>query len=394
MLRLALALLVLFAESYALLHEAPLYRANRAQKSMGMGKYFIKLKDGRDVDALVTSLSQSHGPLRRGGGERVLNQHKDVIQGLEARLPLALMNVIRRRGDVEYVQEIGAVQLGQTPAPLWNIDRINQDALPLDGNYDIEGTGAGVTAYVIDTGINPTHQEFKGRAQIVFDSFNADGKDCNGHGTQAAGIIGGANFGVAKRVNLSSLKVFPSCSLETDEGSVVAAFNYLVTRIKQPAVVSTSIYVPGGSQYLDDVIRSFITKTNVTVVALAGNYNYNACTDSPGRVAEVLTVAATDEQDRRASFSNYGTCVNLYAPGEHILCATYTDGGYNYMTGTSAACPHVAGAVALLLEKSPDLTPRDTHERILQQATPGVVQDTKGGPNLLLRVNHSSPTAQ
>ena len=274
----------------------------------------------------------------------------------------------------------------------WGLDRIDQRDLPLNNSYTDGTEGAGVHAYIIDTGIRATHAEFTGRIGNAYDAVTAGGtaNDCNGHGTHVASTVGGTTYGVADKVTLHAVRVL-SCAGSGSNAGVIAGVDWVSRNAIRPAVANMSL--GGGiSSALDTAVSNAIA-SGITFVLAAGNDNQNACNYSPARTASAITVGATTNTDARASYSNYGTCLDLFAPGSNITSAWISsDSATNTISGTSMASPHVAGAAALRLAATPTATPQQVRDAIVNSATAGkVVNPGTGSPNRLLFTNSGSP---
>jgi subtilisin family serine protease len=276
----------------------------------------------------------------------------------------------------------------------WGLDRLDQRARPLSTTYTYESTGAGVTAYIIDTGIRFAHTEFGGRATSGYDAVDGGAADdCNGHGTHVAGTVGGTTYGVAKAVSLVGVRVLNCAGSGTTSG-VIAGINWVTTNhlAGTPAVANMSLG-GGASASLDTAVNASIADGVVYGVA-AGNETANACNGSPSRVPSAITVGATTSSDARASFSNYGTCVDLFAPGQGITSAWSTSNtATNTISGTSMATPHVVGAAARFLQGSRGSTPQQVRDALVADATANVVTNPgTGSPNRLLYSDPGTPT--
>jgi subtilisin family serine protease len=272
---------------------------------------------------------------------------------------------------------------GSQPNPTWGIDRIDEADLPLDNTYVYNESGEGVHVYVIDTGIRTTHSEFGGRASVSFDALGGNGQDCHGHGTHVAGTVGGATYGVAKDATLHAVRVL-NCSGSGTTAGVIAGVDWVTQNHQSPAVANMSL---GGSASaaLDNAVNNSIN-SGVTYAIAAGNSSANACNYSPARVAAALTAGASTNTDARASFSNFGSCLDVFAPGQSITSAWSTsDGATNTISGTSMASPHVAGVAALFLEANPGAAPATVASALVNGATTNRLTGIgSGSPNRLL----------
>lgn len=271
---------------------------------------------------------------------------------------------------------------GTQNGAVWGIDRTDQRTLPLSGSYSYLFTGSGVTAYVIDTGIRYDHAEFGGRATAGFDAFGGTGADCNGHGTHVSGTIGGATYGVAKDVNLVAVRVL-DCNGSGSTSGVIAGVDWVAANHSGPSVANLSL--GGGASYaLDLAVHKMIESGVVTAVA-AGNDNRDACNYSPARTTNAITVGASTSTDARASYSNYGKCVDFFAPGSSITSSWYTaSNATNTISGTSMATPHVAGVAALYLESHPSANAIEVRDALLTFTSKAAVTSANSANNHLL----------
>lgn len=321
-------------------------------------------------------------------GAQVLHQYDTVLSGFAVRASEQAIERLRHNPNVVYIEADQTVTIDVT----WGLDRIDQRNRPLNNIYNPTGNGSGVHAYIIDTGIRSTHNEFSGRVGNGYDVIDGGAPDdCNGHGTHVAGTVGGTTYGVANAVTLHGVRVL-NCSGSGSTSGVIAGVNWVTNNRQLPAVANMSL---GGaaSTSLDNAVANSIA-AGVTYAVAAGNSNANACNYSPARVAAALTVGSTTSSDARSSFSNYGTCVNIFAPGSSITSAWHTsNSATNTISGTSMASPHVAGAAAIYLGANPSASPSTVFNALINNATTGVLSGIgSGSPNRLVYVGGGGTT--
>jgi subtilisin family serine protease len=319
---------------------------------------------------------------KAAGGE--IDARFGNLAAYAADLSAAELDAVRSDPSVAFVAEDGVVttQATQTGAT-WGLDRIDQRSRPMNGSFTYNATGEGVRAYVIDTGINSSHAEFSGRLAPGYTAIS-DGRgtnDCNGHGTHVAGTVGGTTYGVAKRATLIPVRVL-DCNGSGSNTGVVAGMNWVAG---QGGGAVANMSLGGGANTATDSAVARMTSAGVTTVVAAGNENQDACNVSPARAASAITVGATTNTDARASFSNYGSCVDIFAPGQAITSAWIGSGSAtNTISGTSMASPHVAGVAAQYLQLNPGASPATVTSALVGNATTNVVSGTNGSPNRLL----------
>ena len=367
----------------------PPTRVSAAQNAAA-NDYIVTFRDDEsDPEGQANGLIKAHG-----GSLKYVYRY--ALKGFAvANLPDAAVEALQRNPRITRIERDGIVTAdgsGTQSGATWGIDRIDQRTLPLSTTYSWEGDGTGVTAYIIDTGIRTTHQEFGGRASGGFTSIS-DGNgtnDCNGHGTHVAGTVGGSTYGVAKAVTLVAVRVL-GCSGSGSTSGVIAGVDWVTNNHAANAVANMSL---GGSasSTLDAAVNGSVS-AGVTYAVAAGNSNADACNSSPARAGSALTVGATTSGDAKASFSNYGTCVDINAPGVSITSAWNTgDAATNTISGTSMASPHVAGAAASYLSLHLGSNPTTVGSALKTAASIGHLSGLVAGtPNLLLYVGFSQP---
>jgi aqualysin 1 len=351
------------------------------------GRYIVVFKaetPAAEVSAIAErSIAKEQA---RGSNSQVHFIYESALNGFAASLSDEAVFELSQDANVEFIEadQVISVHATQTPAP-WGLDRIDQRKLPLNNKYRFQATGAGVDVFIIDSGIRFSHSEFGGRVFTGPDFIDNDlsSDDCDGHGTHVAGIVGGATFGVAKGVTLVAVRVLDCEGNGTVAGAIEGVDWVTDVHTTQKAVANMSLGAP-ASAALDKAVRNSIADGVVYVIA-AGNENRNACQTSPARVGEAITVGATSPTDARASFSNKGKCLDLFAPGVDIVSASVTgDTDAAIFSGTSQAAPHVAGVAALYLQRH-NATPQQVRNVIVNAATRGLVKNRgDGSPNLLL----------
>lgn len=352
------------------------------------GSYIVVLKATavKTKTSRVAAVGDKSAELARGYGARVRRTFGAALDGFEATMSEAAARRLAADPSVAYVEQDQRVSLLTTQTgATWGIDRIDQRARPLSTTYTYTVTASNVTAYIIDTGIKYTHSDFGGRARYGYDAVGSGGVDCNGHGTHVAGTVGGTTYGVAKQVRLVGVRVL-NCSGSGTTAGVIAGVNWVTQNAVRPAVANMSLG-GGASSSLDSAVANSIS-SGVTYALAAGNSTANACNSSPARVASAITVGATTSTDARASYSNYGTCLDIFAPGSSITSDWYSsDSATNTISGTSMASPHVAGAAALVLSANPSFTAAQVRDDLVSRATTGVVTSPgTGSPNRFLYV--------
>ncbi|MEU3771349.1 S8 family peptidase [Amycolatopsis keratiniphila] len=342
--------------------------------------YIVVLKDGSTADK--PSLASKFGGA-------IGRQYTQGISGFSVALKERQAKRLAADPAVAFVEQnkVLRAEATQTNPPSWGLDRIDQRDLPLDSKYNYSTTASNVNVYVLDTGIRATHTDFGGRVKQGYDFVDNDtnADDGYGHGTHVAATIAGAKYGVAKGASLYPVRVLGSDGSGTTAG-VISGVDWITKNAKKPAVANASLG-GGASTALDTAVRNSI-KAGITWTVAAGNSNVNAANTSPARVTEALTVAAADRTDRRASFSNYGSVVDLFAPGVSITSAWNDNDTATYTgNGTSFAAPHVAGAAALYLSSHTGATAAQVAQALIGASTPGKVTNPgSGSPNRTLYV--------
>ncbi|MGW0431975.1 S8 family serine peptidase [Micromonospora sp. NPDC003197] len=357
--------------------------------------YIVVLKNDMVTSSDVTG---SANTLASRYGGTVARTYQHALRGFEAKMTAEEARQLAAEPSVKYVQQNHTVSISgtQNPTPSWGLDRIDQRNLPLNSTYTYPNTGSGVRAYIIDTGIRFSHSDFGGRAVTGFDAIDGgSADDGNGHGTHVAGTVGGNAYGVAKTATLVGVRVLDNSGSGT-YAQVIAGIDW-VTGDHDPGEAAVANMSLGGGfdQATNDAVTASIAD-GVTYALAGGNESTDACTRSPASTPNAITVGATDSADAKASYSNIGTCLDIFAPGSSITSAWYTsDTATNTISGTSMASPHVAGAAALVLAASPSYTPQQVRDKLVNDATNGVVTSPgTGSPNKLLYVGNITPPTQ
>jgi subtilisin family serine protease len=383
------ALLVLAGLCATILFTSPV----RSQKKDKLRKnshkiennYIVVLDDSvvgeRGLYSIAPYIANEMAATHRG---KLKHTYQNALNGFAVEMSAEDAEALSQDFRVKFVEEDGIVTADVTQNnPPWGLDRIDQRNRPLSGTYTYNWTGAGVRAYVIDTGIRTTHTQFGGRASNVFDAFGGNGVDCNGHGTHVAGTIGGSTYGVAKSSLPRGVRVL-DCNGSGSNSGVIAGVDWVRNNFIAPAVANMSL--GGGiSSALDTAVNN-LSNAGVPIAVAAGNSNTNACNSSPARAANAITTGATTTTDARSSFSNFGTCLDLFAPGSGILSSWFSsDTATATLSGTSMASPHVAGVAALYKQFSPGASATTVRNAIVNNATTNVVTGAgTGSPNRLL----------
>lgn len=318
----------------------------------------------------------------------ILHQYSGDLNGVAMQLDAEQLGKLLTNPLVKYIEEdtISELSIVQNNPPSYGLDRIDERSLPLDNVYNSDQTGAGVNVYIIDTGIDLDHSNFTGRVVFGFDAIGdgRNGNDCNGHGTHVAGTATSESFGVAKDATVYAVRVF-GCGSTTSTSNIIAGMNWVNNNAQSPAVANMSLGGPVNTTQ-NNLVQS-MTNNGITVAVAAGNENQNACNRSPASAPSAITVASSTSSDSRSSFSNWGSCVDIFAPGSSIT-STWLNNGTNTISGTSMASPHVAGAAALVLDSNSSLSPSGVTSNLLNNSTTGVISNPTGSPNRLLYMAH------
>ncbi|MGQ0641257.1 MAG: S8 family peptidase [Gemmatimonadaceae bacterium] len=358
---------------------APLYSVAPGAQA-ARGEYIVVF---REHVANAVGATSSKATLH---GATVRFTYTRVLKGFAAALPDAALNALRRDPDIAYIEQDQEVHLTttQSPVPSWGIDRVDERSLPLSGSYTWNATTtqqSAVRAYIIDTGIQTSHPDFGGRASAVFDAFGGNGQDCNGHGTHVAGTVGGATYGIAKSIKLRAVRVL-NCSGSGSNSGVIAGMDWVASNHIAPAVANMSL--GGGFSSAVNTSANNLAASGVFLAVAAGNSNANACNFSPASAANATTVAASTSSDAKASYSNYGSCVDLYAPGSSIT-SDWIGSSTRTISGTSMASPHVAGVGALYKAVNGNASYATIRSWLINNATANVISGNPSGtPNRLL----------